>query len=112
MRSLYRANVRQQVVARRRTLVRYIARIVRWSLGIALTVFSLLWAAMKIDVVPQWRIVTEDRLQALEQSTKASSILTQPNDLGLTSSPAALDVPAQQAPIDLKVETQLKSVQP
>jgi hypothetical protein len=112
MRSLYRANVRQQAVARRRTLVRYIAKIVRWSLGIAFTVFSLLWAAVKLDVVPQWRIVTEDRLKALELSTKASSISTQPVDRGVASSPAALDIPAQQAPIDLKIETQLNSVRP
>lgn len=127
MRSLYRANVRQQAVARRRTLVRYVARIVRWGLGVIAAVAGLLWAGMALGVVPQWRIVTADQLQTLEQSSTATPIQEQqhaqvmpqavvptpePVDAGVALPEEGQGTVDLQAPVELKSEKQINSLLP
>lgn len=126
-RSLYRANVRQQAVARRRIMVRYAARTVQWGLCVIAAVAGLLWAGMALGVLPQWRIVTADQLQTLQRPNTSTPIEEQrhaqvmPQVAVVTPEPVDAAVAAPEewqgtddllAPVELKSEKQINSLLP
>ena len=125
LRSLYRANVRQKAVARRRTNLRYVVRLVRRSATAVVAVAGLLWGATALDLVPQVRIVMVDQLHSVEhpdaRAVTPPAPAEQPAiDAGPARSALAGQVQPYQGeasgaedqalPVELKLESQLNSV--
>ena len=111
LRSLYRANVRQKAVARRRTNLRYVVRVVRRSVTAVVAVAGLLWGATALDLVPQVRIVMVDQMHSAEQSAidagPARSAMAGQVQLYQEGASGA---EGQASPVELKLESQLNSV--
>lgn len=125
LKSLYRANVRQTAVARRRTTLRYFLRVVRRCVTAVVATAGLLWGAMAMGLLPQVRIVRVHQLQAegppsvrvvIEPSTAVQSAI----DAGPLPSAmstqrqshlgGALGTEDQALPIELKLDSQLNSL--
>lgn len=105
--------------------MRYVARVVRWSVTAAVAAAGLLWGAMALDLIPQVRIVTVDQMQAAKHSD--ATVATAPSaaeqsaiDAGSTTVAPAVQVQPdkgaalgdedQAAPVELKSESQLNSL--
>ena len=78
MRSLYRANGRQQAVARRRVMVRQMAWMARWTSGVAMTMSFLVWVGMQAGVLPRWTLVKGDPVHALAPVKQAAEQRCEP----------------------------------
>lgn len=113
MRALYRSHVRQQVVARRRTMLRQALWMLRWTAGAAACITALTWAGMQLGLVPRWRLVPVEQLDAPATQIappKAPALAIR------TASPAAVPASSTLATdgeppgVELKAESQLNSL--
>ena len=125
LRSLYRANVRQKAVARRRTNLRYVVRVVRRSVTAVVAVAGLLWGATALDLVPQVRIVMVDQMHSVEHPDARGVTAPAPAEQSaIDAGPArsamagqvqlyqegASGAEGQASPVEHKLESQLNSV--
>lgn len=105
--------------------MRYVARVVRWSVTAAVAAAGLLWGAMALDLIPQVRIVTVDQMQAAKHpdatvATAPSAAEQSAIDAGSTTVAPAVQVQPDQGqvsgaedqtpPVELKSESQLNSL--
>lgn len=115
-RSLYRSNVRQKAVARRRTMLRQALQVFRWVGSTALLLVLLVWGAMQAGVLPKWRLVTEDEWNApvAVQHEEPKVVSSAPAGESIQYEPQVPTITQEedgQTPIDLKAEHQLNSLQ-
>lgn len=125
LRSLYRAHARQQVVARRRTQRRQMLRALRWSASVIVASAILFWSGLQLGIIPQWRLVTADQLQASTTAGRASPEqvpVTRQEEHPMsehltTQTPAPPAAPASGLPVDgdhlpvqLKADSHLNSL--